>query len=92
MMGTQNNVQAQDINTMASPITQNNHTSVFHTESKQMFQEGSQGLMDVDSGYGAPGYGPVGGTFIRHTYSDTKASLYEEIALPDAFLDDYYSQ
>lgn len=57
--------------------------------------------MEVDNSYGISrdsfilGAGAGGATFNRHSHgvhNGTKASLFEEIALPDFFLDDYYSQ
>uniref|UniRef100_A0A3B4V4L1 Si:ch73-74h11.1 n=1 Tax=Seriola dumerili TaxID=41447 RepID=A0A3B4V4L1_SERDU len=61
----------------------------FFNESVQRFQETRQSLMEVDSTYG----------FSRETFNHGSAAqfsrqrlLYEDMALPDAFLNDYYSQ
>ncbi|TKS74173.1 Desmoglein-2 Cadherin family member 5 HDGC [Collichthys lucidus] len=98
-MGTQNKVEAvqtRTFNAFSSKFTEHQETSEMFSESMQQFQE-SQNLMEVDNAYklsrepfkngnGSRTFGrqKLG---IQHTQD-----LYEDIALSDAFLNDYYSQ
>lgn len=53
----------------------------------------SPNLTEVDHAYGSLSHGNVSATFNRQTLDiQHMAALYEDIALPDAFLKDYYSQ
>lgn len=105
MMGakkTTEAMQAQDINMVSSTMT--NHDT---RTSQTMYNESrthntNQTFMDVDNAYGTSrdpyDLGSASATFDMYTmdtngFNKTLAlNMYEEIALPDIFLDDYYSQ
>lgn len=101
LLGTQKKVEAAaapNFESNLSKITETHQTATFYNESVQKFQETSQSLMEVDNSY----------RFSRDTFNQgnesalqfsrqrlgvqNTAALYEDIALPDVFLNDYYSQ
>ncbi len=97
MLGTQNKVEmapALNFNTIPSKITETHHTTTSYDESVQKFQETSQSLMEVDNTYRFS-FNHANGSarFSRGTLGiQQTTSIYEDIALPDDFLNDYYSQ
>ncbi|XP_051803252.1 desmoglein-2-like [Acanthochromis polyacanthus] len=99
MLGTQKKIETAptlNFNTMPSAITDTHHT-VTYNETVQKFQETSQNLMEVDDAYmysrESFNYGNDSATFNKQTFGfPHTAPLYEDIALSDSFLDDYYSQ
>ncbi|KAM9849232.1 uncharacterized protein ACBR49_008487 [Aulostomus maculatus] len=88
-LGTQKkveNAQALKFNATPANITKSYQKAAVYKESVQKsLEENSQNFMEVDSHdrstRAALNYG-----------KQIKTALYEDIALPDAFLDDYYSQ
>lgn len=100
MMSNQKNVEmgaAQNFNIITSKITETQQASRIYNESVQKFHETSQSLMEVDNAYKFSresfnhGYGSA--TFSRHTLGvQSTTALFDDIALSDAFLNDYYSQ
>ncbi|XP_028258908.1 desmoglein-2-like isoform X2 [Parambassis ranga] len=95
MLGTQNKVEAAPApnHIISSAFTETQQTATYN-ESVQTFQERfSQNLMEVDNAYESFNHGNVSATFNRQTLDiQHMAALYEDIALPEAFLKDYYSQ
>jgi len=84
---------APNFNRISSTITETYHTPIYN-ESVQMFRDTNQTLMEADNTYGLQRESYNHGTDISrqtHSFHHTNA-LYEDIALPDAFLGDYYSQ
>lgn len=93
-------IQAQDVNMVSSTMTATHET--MYSESRT--HNGYETSMQVDNAYGTSKdpyeLGSASATFDRyamdtHGLNKTQtiaSSIYEEIALPDIFLDDYYSQ
>nr|XP_020443333.1 desmoglein-2-like [Monopterus albus] len=80
-----------------SKIAEAHQTATFYSESVQKFQESSHDVMELDNTYRFSGesfnHGSGGATFSRQTFgTQNTISLYEDMALPYAFLSDYYSQ
>ncbi|KAK1897464.1 Desmoglein-2 [Dissostichus eleginoides] len=78
---------------------ENNQTTTIHEGFLERFRDTRQSWMEVDNnahrltrdfGYGY-GSATISRNTLQHTTAHTTA-LYEDIALPDAFLNDYYSQ
>lgn len=99
MLGTQKKVetaQALNFSSIPSNVTEAHHTSLFYDDSVQKYQETGQSFLEVDSAYRfsresfnlGQGRATVNGQ--KHGIPNTNA-LYD-IALPDIFLNDYYSQ
>uniref|UniRef100_A0A3Q3RUB5 Uncharacterized LOC113128963 n=1 Tax=Mastacembelus armatus TaxID=205130 RepID=A0A3Q3RUB5_9TELE len=86
---------AHNFNGIPSNITEIKKAT-FYNDSVHKFQENSQILMEVDNAYrfSRESFNSNGGTtFRRQTLGVSKKSaLYEDIALHDTFLNDYYSQ
>ncbi|XP_042339770.1 uncharacterized protein LOC121941115 [Plectropomus leopardus] len=84
---------ALNLNGMASEITKTHQSSAFYEQSLQKFQENRQSLMEFDNAYGfsRQSFNNNSAGYSRQTVLRTTA-LYDEIALPDAFLNEYYSQ
>lgn len=99
MMSTQKKVEAAaaaaNFNSAASKITETHQTSAFY-ESVQQFQDIRQSLMEVDNAYGFSrgSFNNSSAVYGRPTLGIQRSTtaLYEDIALPDAFLNAYYSQ
>ncbi|KAK1887323.1 Desmoglein-2 [Dissostichus eleginoides] len=74
----------------------NNQTTTVHDEFLERFRDTRQSWMEVDNNAHRDfGYGYGSATISRNTLQHTTThltALYEDIALPDAFLNDYYSQ
>ncbi|KAI4828638.1 hypothetical protein KUCAC02_022718 [Chaenocephalus aceratus] len=74
---------------------ENNQTTTIHEGFLERFRDTRQSWMEVDNNAHRLtrdfGYGYGSATISRNTLQHTTA-LYEDIALPDAFLNDYYSQ
>lgn len=87
---------ASNFNAIPSKITETHQTTAIYNESVQQFQETSQSFMEVDKAYGFSGESFQHGNsahFSRQTLgAQHMTALYEDMALPDAFLNDYYSQ
>lgn len=97
MLATQKIVAAAPAANFNSFPTQILETQQSFYESTQKFQETNQSVMEVDNAYRCSresfSYGMSNATFKRERVgSDHTTALYENIALPDAFLSDYYSQ
>ncbi|KAM3619190.1 uncharacterized protein V6R79_004353 [Siganus canaliculatus] len=86
---------APNFHTLPSRITETHQIS--YNESVQQFQESSQAYMEVDQAYTyskgsfnrASGFGAFSG---QTDVAQYMTSFYEDIALSDEFLSDYYSQ
>lgn len=99
-MGTQKKVEAApapNFNTSPSKITETHQRTTVYDESVQRFQETNQSMMEVDNAYRfsreSYNHGNISAAFGRQTHGvQHKTALYEDIALPDDFLSDYYSQ
>ncbi|XP_044055451.1 uncharacterized protein LOC122877664 isoform X2 [Siniperca chuatsi] len=100
ILGTQKKVEmapALNFNTIPSKITETHQATTIYDESVQKFQETGQSLMEVDNAYRFSiesfNHGNRSATFSRQTLGvQHMTAMYEDIALPDAFLNDYYSQ
>ncbi|XP_032381194.1 uncharacterized protein LOC116695185 isoform X2 [Etheostoma spectabile] len=98
-LGTQKKVGSAPVpivNMLPSKITGNQKTAIYD-ESVYNFQETSQNFTEVDNLYRFSrksfNYGNGSAAFGTQTFGVQRtASLYDDIALPDAFLKDYYSQ
>lgn len=96
MLGTQKKVetaQALNFNSAPTKITETHHS----LHNVQKFQETSQSFMEVDNAYRfsreAFNYGTGSATYNRQILGvQNTTALYEDIALPDVVLSDYYSQ
>ncbi|CAL8347463.1 unnamed protein product [Gadus morhua 'NCC'] len=97
MMGSQKTkgaIQAKEFNMVSSTITASHETNY---ESRT--HNANQSLMDVDNAFGTSSdpfdLRYASASFSGHTMTRSQmhaSDMYEEIALPDIFLDDYYSQ
>lgn len=100
ILGTQKKTEmapAPIFNTIPLKIKDSHQTSTIYNESVQKFQETSQHLMEVDNAYrfsrASFNHGNGSDTFSRQTLGiQHMTAVYEDIALSDVFLNDYYSQ
>lgn len=99
MLGMQNKVetaQALNFNNIPAKITEALQTSTFYNEGVLKYQKTRQNLLEVDNAYRFSresfnhGHGSV--TFSRQKLGIQNTTTLYDIALPDAFLSDYYSQ
>ena len=91
---TKGAIQAKEFNMVSSTITASHETNY---ESRT--HNANQSLMDVDNAFGTSSdpfdLRYASASFSGHTMTRSQmhaSDMYEEIALPDIFLDDYYSQ
>ncbi|XP_071342908.1 uncharacterized protein [Trachinotus anak] len=99
MLSNQKKVEtapAPNINSIPSNITETHRMSTLYNESVQKFQQTRQSLMEADNTYRFSmetfNHGDAAQfSRQRHGFQNTRV-LYEDMALPDAFLNDYYSQ
>ncbi|XP_068599697.1 desmoglein-2.1 [Brachionichthys hirsutus] len=100
MSGTQNNVgmgAAKNLKTVSSNINESRRMASVYDESVQKLQETRQLLMETDGAYRHSresfSHGNAAGLVSRKTLgAQHAAAFYDDMALPDSFLNDYYSQ
>lgn len=98
-MGTKLNTETSPISNngnIFSGTTETHHTS-FYNESGRVFRETTQSPMETDNNHKFSGdlytHDNDVTTFNTHmSFIEEAGAYYEDIALPDAFLEDYYSQ
>lgn len=90
--------QMSNIGKVISGTTETHHTS-FYNESGRVFRENTLSPMETDNNHKFSGdlytHDNDVTTFNTHTgmsFIEEAGAYYEDIALPDAFLEDYYSQ
>ncbi|KAK2908364.1 hypothetical protein Q8A73_009437 [Channa argus] len=89
--------QAITLNSISSKITETHQTTTFYNESVQKYQETRQSFKEVDDAHRFSresfNHGNCSATFSRQTLGiQNTTAFYEDIALPVALLEDYYSQ
>lgn len=97
MLSNQKKVEMAPVlnfNAIPSTFTETHQTSSFYEESMQQFQETSQTLMEVDNTHWLSQKSlNRGSTFSGQALGvQSQMMLYEDIALSDMFLNDYYTQ
>ncbi|XP_068175324.1 desmoglein-2.1-like [Antennarius striatus] len=100
MFGNQKNVEmgaAANFKTVSSNINEAHQGASVYNGSVQKFRETSQSLMETDNNYRFSResfiYGNAGGLVNRLTLGAQRATdIYDDMALPDSFLNEYYSQ
>ncbi len=88
--------QAPNFNANAS-LFRGAQQNTMYSESVRNFQATSKSMMEANSSYGFSGesfnHRMSIGTFNRQAFgAQQTAALYDDMALPDAFLEEYYSQ
>lgn len=99
MLGSQKKVESAQVlnfNNIPSNITETHQTTTFYDDSVQKYQENRQNLLEVDSAYrfskASLNLGHGRATFSRQKVGIQNTTALYDIALPDIFLSDYYSQ
>lgn len=85
---------APNFNTIPSKTTGTHQTTTVYNESMNKFRKTSQTFTEFDSNYRfSRESSKFGNAFSRRTLGiQSKIDLYKDIALPDAFLNEYYTQ
>ena len=96
MLGIQNKVETAPVRNFNG--TETHQVTTIYNESVQKFQETIKSAMEVDSAYRFSGESSSHGCsnavqFNRQRLGVQNTTVpYEDMGLPDAFLNDYYSQ
>lgn len=88
--------QTLNFNSIPSKITETLQSTTFYNDSVQKYQETRQDLLEVDNAYRFSSEsfncGHSSATFSRQKPGIKNTTALYDIALPETFLSDYYSQ